>query len=179
MWFAHFDCIQTALWLCPTSVSYSCNGELKLHVLAALFLAEDLLVAPRSMFCPALGAEAPLWLKAVLSAWPPSGTAKSKETKQSSFLSHHLIALQLCYRAHIEIGKVTLMRETPTVNHWLPGLFTHSLKGSPFKFDQYQPKSSQRVTEEQLLRGPWASGKTEHFNWAAYAGELDVHQTHF
>lgn len=46
MWFAHFDCIQTALWLCPTSVSYSCNGELKLHVLAALFLAKICLWHP-------------------------------------------------------------------------------------------------------------------------------------
>lgn len=48
---------------------------------------------------------------------------------------------------HTEIGKVTLMNEIPTVNHWLAGLFTHSLKGSPFKFDQYQPKCSQRVTQ--------------------------------
>lgn len=131
------------------------------------------------MLCPALGAEAPQWLKVVLSAWPSSGMAKSKKTKQTPVLSHHLIALQLCYRAHTETGKVTLTRETPTVNHWLPGLFTHSLKSSPFKFDQYQTKSSQRATDEWPLKGHWASGKTEFFKWAAYAGELNVHSTHF
>lgn len=65
-----------------------------------------------------------------------------------------------------EIGKVTLMREIPAVNHWLPRLFAHSLKGSPFTFDQYQPKCSQRVTQSSGYSGKhWASGKTRHFKW--------------
>lgn len=140
------------------------------------------------MFCPALAAEVPLWLKVVLSARPPSGTAKSEETKQNP-LSHSSLDCPAAL-PHTEIGKVTLMREIPTVNHWLPGLFTHSLKGSPFKFDQYQPKSSRRVSQEWLLGEHRASGKIGYFKWAVYAEEWDeggglstppfkLHQTDF
>lgn len=92
---------------CGSSLHCSCNVALKQHIPAALCLAGCRYASGTkidfppfllsAVLCPALGAEVPLWLKVVLTARPPSGKAKSEETKQTLFLTHHLIARQLFY----------------------------------------------------------------------------------
>lgn len=134
-------------------VSYSCNAGLEQLIPAAFCLAGIWLVAKRSIllvspFSCVLSCSWS-WSTTVIESRPLSPTSlwySEVRGDKTNPLPHSsldcLAALQ-----HTEIGKVTLMREIPTVNHRLPELFTHSLKGSPFKFDQYQPKRSQRVTQ--------------------------------
>lgn len=150
MWFTHS-------WLCLSSFSLSCNGGLKQHLPAALCLAGWRYASGTKIvfFFSSLPRSVLLLELKYCFDWKSSSQlhllAKSKEAKQN-LLSHSSLDCPAAL-PQTEIGKVTLMREIPTVNHWLPRLLTHSLKGSNFRFDQYQPKSSQRATQRSGYEG--------------------------
>ncbi len=155
VWFTHSDCIQLHK-NCTVLVS-----QLAIAVMADLsstFLQHfvspgaDRQVAQRSILLvsPFSCALSCTWSRSttVIESGPLSSTSLwySKVRRDKTKTLSHSSLDCLAALPHTEIGKVTLMREMPTVNHWLAGLFTHSLKGSPFKFDQYQPKRSRRET---------------------------------
>lgn len=130
--------------VCPSSISFCNNSILKVHI-QTLFPACTTKISfsnfSLSRLCSAL-----LFELKYFCDWKSISLWYSKIQRDKTNLSQSSLDCPAAL-LHAEIGKVTLMRETQTVNHWLLGLFTHSLKGSPFKFDQYQSKSSQRVTQ--------------------------------
>lgn len=89
--------------VCPSSISFCNNSVLNVYVQTALFLAGCRYTCTtkisfssfsRLICVPSCSSVIDT---SVIESQPPSGTAKSKERKQTFFLTHHLIALQLCF----------------------------------------------------------------------------------